>query len=121
MKPILDNIPTKDTVDEEFRNELQKQIKIHLDDSEFGPDQLAKCMGMSKKNLLAKVKSAYGTVPVDIISRMRIQAATELLTKTKLTISEVAYRTGFNDPKYFSRVYKKLTGMSPSEARNSKS
>lgn len=121
MKPILDNIPTKDTVDEEFRNELQKQIKIHLDDSEFGPDQLAKCMGLSKKNLLAKVKSAYGTVPVDIISRMRIQAATELLTKTRLTISEVAYRTGFNDPKYFSRVYKKLTGMSPSEARNSKS
>ena len=118
MKPILDKLPTKDVLDEEFRQKIQQQIKNHLDDSDYGPDQLAKDMGMSKSSLMAKVKSVYNTVPIDIISRMRIQAATELLTQTELTISEVAYRIGYNDPKYFSRVYKKLTGMSPSEARN---
>lgn len=117
LKPILDKLPTKDALDEEFRNEIQEQIKKHLDNSEYGPDQLAKDMGMSKNALLAKVKSVYNTVPVDIISRVRIQAATELLTQTELTISEIAYRVGFNDPKYFSRVYKKMTGISPTEAR----
>lgn len=118
MKPILDKLPTKDVLDEEFRQEIQQQIKNHLDDSEYSSDQLAKDMGMSKNALVTKVKSVYNTVPIDVISRMRIQAATELLTQTELTISEVAYRTGYNDPKYFSRVYKKLTGISPSEVRN---
>ena len=95
-----------------------EHIKKHLDDSEFGTDQLAKELGISKTTLLSRIKSAYGTVPSEVISRVRIQAATELLEKTELTISEIAYRIGFNDPKYFSRVYKKITGKSPSEIRN---
>lgn len=120
LKPILDNIPTKDVVEEAFRNKVLKLIKDHIGDSEYNPEQLAKDMCMSKSALLSKVKRIFDTVPVELISRVRIQAATELLTQTELTISEVACRTGFNDPKYFSRVYKKFMGMSPSEARNNK-
>ena len=118
LKPILNNVPTKDVVEEQFRNNVIEHIKKHLDDSEFGTDQLAKELGISKTTLLSRIKSAYGTVPSEVISRVRIQAATELLEKTELTISEIAYRIGFNDPKYFSRVYKKITGKSPSEIRN---
>ena len=118
LKPILEDVPTKDVVEEQFRNEVLEHIKKHLNDSEFGTDQLAKELGISKTTLLSKIKSTYGTVPSEVISRVRIQAATELLEKTELTISEIAYRTGFNDPKYFSRVYKKITGKSPSEIRN---
>lgn len=118
LKPILENLPTKNVVDEAFRKEILKQIKTHIDDSDYNSEQLAKDMCMSKSALLTKVKSVFGTVPVELIGRIRIQAATELLKQTELTISEVACRTGFNDPKYFSRVYKKYMGMSPTEARN---
>ena len=118
LKPILNDVPTKDVVEEQFRNDVIGHIKNHIDDSEFNTEQQAKELGISKTTLLSKVKSTYGTVPSEVITRVRIQAATELLEKTELTISEIAYRIGFNDPKYFSRVYKKITGKSPSEIRN---
>ena len=78
-------------------------------------------MGMSKNMLTSKIKSVYGILPVELMNRVRVQAATELLTQTELTISEIAYRVGFNDPKYFSRVYKKMTDISPTEARSKSS
>lgn len=117
LKPILEDIPTQDAVDEQFKNDVIAQIKRHLDDSLFSPDALAQEMGLSRSMFLSKVKKGFGTVPVDVINRVRIHAATELLTNTELTISEIAYRVGFNDPKYFSRVYKKNAGVSPSEIR----
>ena len=73
---------------------------------------------LTKTSLLATVRTLYGMTPNELISRIRIQAAEELLRQTSATVFEIAYRTGFNDPKYFSRVYKKLTGRTPSETRN---
>lgn len=117
LKPILDRLPTKDAMDEQFRTDIRQYIVEHIGDSEYSPDRLAKDMGISKNVLGAKMKAIYGAAPVEVITRIRIQAATELLTQTELAIFEIAYRTGFNDPKYFSRVYKKQTGVSPTEAR----
>lgn len=117
LEPILDKLPTKDVLEEQFRVDIRKHIVEHIDDSQYGSDLLAKDMGISKNGLVSKVKDAFGVVPVELINRIRIQAATELLTQTELTVSEVAYRVGFNDPKYFSRVYKKMTGESPSDTR----
>jgi AraC-like DNA-binding protein len=115
--PILNNLPTRDVVDEQFKSDLRKNIVNHIDDTEYSSDLLAKDMGMSKNTLTSRIKRTYGIFPVELINRIRIQAATELLTQTELTISEIAYRVGFNDPKYFSRVYKKMTGFSPTDIR----
>lgn len=114
---FFEGIPTKDVVLETFRQNVRKIILIHIGESDFKADNLAKALGVSRKTLTIKIKEAYGFTPSDVITNYRIQAATELLTQTELTISEIAYRVGFNDPKYFSRVYKKLTGSSPTEAR----
>lgn len=117
LDPILNNLPTRDVVDEQFKSDLRKNIVNHIDDTEYSADLLAKDMGMSKNTLTSRIKRIYGIFPVELINRIRIQAATELLTQTELTISEIAYRVGFNDPKYFSRVYKKMTGFSPTGIR----
>lgn len=121
LEPILDNLPTKEAVDELFRATVRKNIVENIGDAEYGPERLAKDMGMSKNMLTSKIKSIYGILPVELMNRVRVQAATELLTQTELTISEIAYRVGFNDPKYFSRVYKKMTDISPTEARSKSS
>ena len=121
LEPILDNLPTKEAVDELFRATVRKNIVENIGDAEYGPERLAKDMGMSKNMLTSKIKSVYGILPVELMNRVRVQAATELLTQTELTISEIAYRVGFNDPKYFSRVYKKMTDISPTEARSKSS
>ena len=73
---------------------------------------------MTKTAVVSGIKTLYGIAPTELINRIRIQAAEEMLAKTDLTISEIAYRTGFNDPKYFSRVYKRFAGCTPSETRS---
>jgi YesN/AraC family two-component response regulator len=50
---------------------------------------------------------------MEYLAGKRIQAAKELLLTADLNISEVAYQTGFNDPLYFSRLFKKMTGLPP--------
>ncbi len=59
------------------------------------------------------------TTPIDYLTQIRIQAARELLKSANVNISEVAYRTGFDDPLYFSRVFKKLNGIPPRQYANS--
>ncbi len=59
----------------------------------------------------------YGTSPVKYINEMRIREAEKLLLETDMKVEEIAYRCGFNDVKYFSRVFSKLRGCSPSEFR----
>jgi two-component system response regulator YesN len=53
----------------------------------------------------------------DYLSRLRIEHAKELLRTTNLLCAEVAYRSGYNDPHYFSYVFKKNTGVSPQQFR----
>ena len=51
----------------------------------------------------------------DFINVYRLKKAKELLQSSNLQVSEIAYTTGFNDPKYFSRIFKKYYKCSPSE------
>ena len=61
------------------------------------------------------MKEAGGVSPVDFIRQMRIKRALKLLEEGKHTIAEVAYMTGFADPKYFSRCFKAEMSMTPTQ------
>jgi AraC-like DNA-binding protein len=58
-------------------------------------------------------KEMFGQSPVDYLNQIRVDAARELLLNTEQSISEIALQVGFSDPYYFSKVYKKVTGMAP--------
>lgn len=64
-------------------------------------------------------KKIYGVSAIDYLINERIQKAKHLLRTTFITISEISYSTGFKDPYYFSKMFKKKTGMSPREYRKS--
>ncbi|NJO88792.1 MAG: helix-turn-helix transcriptional regulator [Chloroflexia bacterium] len=90
-----------------------------LTNSEFGQNELAKELGMSNMQLYRKLKELAQMPPNEFIRSIRIKRAVQLLEKEGLTINEVCYLVGFNDPKYFSRCFTKEIGMSPSKYRNS--
>ncbi|MFA7184346.1 MAG: helix-turn-helix domain-containing protein [Victivallales bacterium] len=74
---------------------------------------LAKKASMSEITFYRLFKKAFNMSPVNYIISVRIARAQEMLENSRLTISEIALRTGFSDSNYFSRAFKKLRGASP--------
>ncbi|WP_040949456.1 AraC family transcriptional regulator [Gorillibacterium massiliense] len=81
------------------------------------PD-LAKSTGLSSQHVNHLFKKETGFSPIDYFLRMKMQHAANMLDLTGLTVKEIAASVGMNDPYYFSRMFKKLMGQSPTEYRN---
>lgn len=114
---VFDDIPTKEELTDNFKKVIREKIIENLGNSDFSIDGLAKEVGLSRSVLSTKIKENFDMTPIELINTIRIQAARELLLNSDMNISEIAYKTGFNDPKYFSRAYKKQTGKSPTQER----
>ena len=103
------------SVDDLFLQKLWEHILVNLSDAEFGVVQLADAIPMSQMQLYRKLKALTGKTPSQFIRSYRLQQGLELLQKGELIISEIAYEVGFTDPSYFSRVFHKEFGKSPSD------
>jgi transcriptional regulator GlxA family with amidase domain len=80
-------------------------------------DFLASELGMSKRTMSRRFNEELRTNPGKWIQEKRLQAARELLEGTKLSISEICYRIGYEDAASFSRLFSKATGLAPGEYR----
>lgn len=88
---------------------IQKAISIveaNLADPQFSVERFSREVGMSRVHLYKKLLSLTGKTPIEFIREIRLQRAAQLLEKSQLTVSEIAYQVGFNNPKYFSKYFK---------------
>jgi signal transduction histidine kinase/DNA-binding response OmpR family regulator len=106
---------TTSKLDEQFFNKINKMIEVHYSDPEFDIDKFATNMFVSRSQLYKKLKAITDLSANDYLTVFRLKKSVELLKKGELQISEIAYNTGFNDPKYFSRIFKKYYQCTPSE------
>ena len=106
---------TSSKLDEKFLSKINELIEIHYTDPMFDVDTFASKMFVSRSQLYKKLKAITGLSTNDYLTVFRLKKSVELLKKGDLQINEIAYNTGFNDPKYFSRVFKKYYNCSPSE------
>jgi two-component system, response regulator YesN len=74
---------------------------------------IAKFVGITPEHLNHLFRQYTASTPMEYLTAIRLQAAKELLLNADLNVSEVAYQTGYNDPLYFSRVFKQKLGISP--------
>ena len=88
-------------------------IFAHVSDSMLDLDTLCEAVGVSRASLYRKMKSVTGFSAGEFILNIRLKYAASLLCETDRTISDIAYESGFTDPYYFSRAFKKLYGTSP--------
>lgn len=93
-------------------------IEEHISDSDIGVGDMASAAATSRSGLQRKLKQAMGVTPQDLLREARIKRACQLLQTTDKTVAEIAYASGFTDPKYFSRCFKQSTGQSPTEYKN---
>lgn len=105
-------------VSEEYKKFLDtciQVVEVHLTDSEFGIKALAEEVGMSHSTLYKRVKSISGQSVNSFIRFIRLRKAAELMINSDHNVTEVAFRSGFNDAKYFGKQFSKLFGLTPSE------
>ncbi|MBO5846794.1 MAG: response regulator [Bacteroidales bacterium] len=111
---IEPDMPEIRPADEIFLQELMAFMEQHMDDADFTIEDFATALSMGRTTFYNKLKATTGLSPVDFVLQIRIKRAVQLMQTRNFSIAEVAYRTGFNDPKYFSRCFKKFHGESPS-------
>ena len=87
----------------------------HLEDGEYGVEQLAHDLCMARTGLYKKLTTLTDTTPVAFIRSVRLRRAAALLQEGTLTVNEIAERTGFSSPSYFTKCFKKEFGVLPSE------
>jgi AraC-like DNA-binding protein len=78
---------------------------------------LAAQANISPSHVVALFKRRIGSAPMDYFTRLRMQRACRLLERTSLSVKEVASELGYDDPFYFSRVFKSINTVAPSEYR----
>lgn len=106
-------------IDSNMMRQLHTFMEEHLADN-LPIQSLAEHVGMSRTLFYNKIRSIAGLTPVDFYRRYHVERSAQLMRDQGLTVSEACYRTGFSDPKYFSKVFKKFMGITPSEYRSGK-
>jgi len=103
--------------DQQFMSQIMDILEKNYIDPEFGVKELAEKLNISYTPLYKKFISLTGLAPVRFILLYRLQIAKKILENNKnnnIIVSEIAYRVGFNDPKYFSRCFIKQYKIAPS-------
>ena len=97
-----------------FIEEVKKYVDDHFKDSDLSVDDIAAHMTISRCAFYLKMKQLFNVTPNNYLLMKRIEYAKQLLRKPGINVSEAAYSSGFSDPQYFSRVFRKTVGMPPS-------
>lgn len=106
---------TLTSADDAFLKKLMEIIESGIPDSEFSVESLEKEIGVSHTHFYRKIKSLTGQSGKELLQNMRLKRAAQLILQDKARISDVAYMTGFTNPKYFSKCFKAKYGVSPTE------
>ena len=101
--------------DEKFLENLQKVLDNKLTSSNFSAESFSNEMNVSRMQLHRKLKALTGQSTTEFIRGQRLKLAAKLMRENKISISEIGYTVGFNDPSYFTRCFKNEYGVSPSE------
>ncbi|MFH6998712.1 two-component regulator propeller domain-containing protein [Flavobacterium sp. FlaQc-57] len=111
-------IPSEITVsslDEELLKKAFKIVEENISNEQFDIPYFCTELGVSRTMLFLKIKAWTNYTPNEFIHEIRLKRAAQLLEQNKLTVSEISYKVGFNNPKYFSKCFQKKYGETPTQ------
>ena len=106
--------------DKVMMDKLMAFLETRISDPSLRMEDMADEVNLSRTAFYSKMRSIVGMPPVEFVRHIRLQRAELLVAKSKDSFSQIAYAVGFSDPKYFSKCFRKATGMTPSEYRRMK-
>ena len=101
--------------DKVFLDRLAMFVAQHMREEDFNVDQLAQLMAMGRTKFYGRVKELTGLSPNKYLMQARMKKAADLLADGELTVSEVSYQVGIQDPSYFNKCFKAQYGITPSK------
>lgn len=107
-------------MDQRLLERLDEKVEIELSNSELSVDELAEELNLSRSTFYRKIKSLTGFSPNDYVRIYRVKKAAEFIETAEYNLSEIADMTGFGTQSYFSAIFKKHFGMTPSEYKLNK-
>ena len=123
LQLLIELLDTTSREQRELRTDLPSRIRQTLDRVAFDTNaplicELLHSLGCSYEHACRVFRSTYGVTPLQYIHTKRIARAKELLRRSDLRIMEIARQCGFQDPTYFTVVFRKFSGRAPSDFRN---
>ena len=100
-------------VDNNFLDRITEIIEENLSNDRFGVSELARKIGMSRSNLLRKIKKNTKLSVSQFIRKVRLENAIKMLRETSFTVSEISYKVGFSSSSYFVKCFHEYYGYSP--------
>ncbi|WP_345244662.1 hybrid sensor histidine kinase/response regulator transcription factor [Nibrella saemangeumensis] len=107
-----------DALEDAFLMKLRTTVEAQLESPELSVETICQQLGMGRTTLHLKLTALTGMSISRYVRALRLRKAQMLLTTTKLNVSEVAYAVGFDNPKYFSRLFSEEFGVSPGNYRH---
>lgn len=115
LKPEVDEGDKMISQDDLFMQKLKDLVEQNVSNSEFSIDEICQNLGMSRAQFFRKTKAISNSTPNKLILQLRMKTAVKLLLKNRLSVSEVAYKVGFSDAAYFSKTFKSVYNISPTD------
>ena len=108
-------MPDSDSIKNDFLSKITGVIEENISNEQFGVSELANEIGMSRSNLLRKIKKSTNLSVSQFIRQLRLKNAMEMLRENDLTVSEVSYEVGFGSTSYFVKCFHDHYGYPPGE------
>lgn len=106
---------TVSSMDEKLLEKALQIVEENIDNEQFNIPAFSSELGVSRTMLFTKIKAWTNFTPNEFITEIRMKRAAQLLEHGKINISQVSYRVGFKNPKYFSKCFQKKYGLTPSQ------
>lgn len=103
------------SLDEKFLQKAFELVEENITNSEFSVKEFSKGIGMSRAYLYQKLVAITGKSPLEFVRTIRLKRAAQLLKESQLSVSEIAYEVGFNNPKLFTKHFKSEFNETPSQ------
>ncbi|MFA5417292.1 MAG: helix-turn-helix transcriptional regulator [Bacteroidales bacterium] len=119
-KTIINKV-SYSSIDEQFLADAITYVEKRISEEELDLDLFASELCVSRSVLYRKLKSLTNYSPNDFIKKIRLKTAWNIMKEKKVTIAEVAFHVGISNPKYFSTIFRKEYGMTPSKFMSNES
>ncbi|WP_282041779.1 hybrid sensor histidine kinase/response regulator transcription factor [Winogradskyella flava] len=113
--PLLPNEIIVSSLDEKLYKKALQIVENNIGNEQFDIPYFCSELGVSRTMLFVKIKAWTNFTPNEFIQHFRMKRAAQLLEQGKINISEVSYKVGFRNPKYFSKCFQKKYGVTPSK------